>query len=340
MSLAIAQQLLASYLFAYITLLTIALGALLQVMISHVSGARWFDGLRPTAMKIAGTLPWLAVFALPIVIAAPVLYPWSDLARIAPDLRATVAQKHAWLNVPFFAIRSVIYVVIWSVVEEMLRRRKPDDPRGYRAISAGGLVAVGITLTFASFDWIMSLEPEWYSTIYGVYVFAGGILSALGLIAFVGYRDLVHAPPALASGIPDSRLDSHERQTGSLGKLLLTFAIFWGYIAFSQYLIVWIGNLPSELTWYLRRTRTTWGILAILVGVSQFAVPFLALLGYEAKRKPKVLVAVGMSILIGHIVDTYWLVMPALRPTGIAVSWSDVVALVLVAGALAAVSAR
>jgi hypothetical protein len=323
-SVGFARQALASYLFAYVVIVTIAVGALLQVMIADVTGARWFDGLRPTGMRIARTLPLLAVLALPILLGAHALYPWADVATLAPEARSIVARKAAWLNVPFFIARGIGYVVVWTIVEELVRRQGAADARPRRSVSAWGLVVVGLTFTFACFDWVMSLEPAWYSTIYGVYLFAGGILAALALIALLDY-----SPRAGRRRVADG-----EHQIASLGKLILTFAMFWAYIAFSQYLIVWIGDLPSEVGWYVSRTHTGWVVLAIVGGVGQFVVPFLALLGFEAKRRPRVLWIVGTCILVAHVVDVFWLVMPSVFPSGFHIGWTDVAAVLMVGGVI------
>ena len=329
MTVGLLQQALASYLFAYVVVVTIVLGAMLQVMIAHLSGARWFDGLRPSAMRIVRTMPVVAVCGLPILIGAYALYPWADLARIAPGMRDVVARKHAWLNVPFFIVRGLIYLGVWCVFAELLRRRDESDSAGLRRISAAGVIAVGVTLTFAAFDWVMSLEPGWYSTIYGVYLFTGGILAALALIALVNYRGVPDDHPPAELALPDSSIDESERRLASLGKLLFTFAIFWAYIAFSQYLIVWIGNLPSEVSWYVSRTKTGWAVLGVLAAVGQFVVPFVALIGYHMKRRPRVLVMTGACILVAHVIDMFWLVMPSLFPAGLRVGVMDVLALLL-----------
>lgn len=292
---------LALYLFAYVAVVSLAVGALLQVLISDLTGARWFDPLRPLAMRIAHWIWILAPLTLPILIGATVLYPWAHPALLTADAQAIVERKHAWLNVPFFAIRSIVYLAVFCLVERWRARRTEG---GSRAVSAVGVIAVGFALTFASFDWVMSLEPTWYSTVFGVYVFASGILAALGLIAFLTYR-----------GRADSSAEENTR--ASLGKLMLTFAIFWAYIAFSQYVIIWIGDLPSEVMWYLSRTHTAWVIVAVLAGLGLFVLPSVALLSYSTKRQARVLALVGITIVVAHVLDTLWLVMPSVMSFGV-----------------------
>jgi hypothetical protein len=333
MTIGLLQRALASYLFAYIVVVSVVIGAMLQVMIAHLSGARWFDGLRPTAMRIVRTMPVVALFALPVLIGTSVLYPWSDLARLPLEARDAVGRKEAWLNVPFFIARAVVYLGVWCFFARLLERRDERDVAGLRKVSAAGVIVVGLTLTFAAFDWVMSLEPGWYSTIYGIYLFAGGILAALALIAFVDYRHAPSGAVASSFALPDSQTPSSEQRIASLAKLIFTFAIFWAYIAFSQYLIVWIGNLPSEVPWYVSRTKTGWAVLAILAGIGQFVVPFLALIGYKMKRRPRVLVVTAVCILAAHVIDTFWLVMPSLFPAGFHVDVMDLVALLLLGAA-------
>lgn len=333
---------LTSYLFAYATVLTVVLGALIQVMIGHVTAAHWFTILRRRTLAVTTSVPVLAVLALPILFGAPVLYGWASPAQLPVEVRELVARKAAWLNVSFFVVRALIYLVVWIVLAEALRRwsLRLDTTQGttaaavvrrQRRLSAIGLVGLGLTLTFAAFDWLMSLEPAWYSTIYGVYVIAGGILGALGLIAVMAY-----AARRWDDQLHDAITPEH---FGALGKLMLTFVIFWGYIAFSQYLIIWIGDIPNEASWYVTRSHGSWGVLATIVAIGQFAIPCALLLSRPLKRRPAALAAIGLWLLVMHMLDVYWLVLPALVPSGIQVSWLDLAALLMVGGVSMATAA-
>lgn len=336
------RRALGAYLFGYATVLTVALGALIQVMISHVTAARWFTVLRRLALDVAGAMPALVVLAIPILAGVHALYPWAVPASLPPATRVLVARKHGWLAPGFFIARALFYLLVWIVVGVTLRRaslrqdaatpeRAAALARRDRRTSAIGLIAVGLTLTFAAFDWLMSLEPAWYSTIYGVYVFAGGYLAALALMATVGWL-----ASRRGGALDDAVTPEH---VGALGKLLLTFVIFWAYIAFSQYLIIWIGDLPGDVSWYVVRTRGGWGALALVVAAGQFAIPFLLLLPRALKRHPAVLGALGAWLLAMHVLDVYWLVLPALDPAGIRASWLDVAALLGIGGAATATAA-
>ena len=334
------RRALAAYLFGYAAVFTIVTGALIQVMLSHVTGARWFTVMRRLTLDVTGAIPALALLAIPFLVGVRVLYPWADPTTLPPDAQVLIARKAAWLNVPFFVARSVVYLVAWIVVAWSLRRAAHAQDhalgdtavratRRLRRLSSIGLVVVALTLTFAAFDWLMSLEPTWYSTIYGVYVFAGGYLAALALIAVVGYLG--------SSGVAAEGGAVTSEHFGALGQLLLTFIIFWAYIAFAQYLIIWIGDVPHDVSWYVVRSRSSWGLLGLIVGIGQFAIPFALLLSRSLKRRPGFLAALGGWLLAMHLLEVYWLVLPAIDPAGVSVSWLDVAALLMIGGfALAA----
>ena len=310
-----ARQVMASYLFAFVCAFTLVVGALMQVMISDVTGASWFETLRLRALRVSGALPLLVLLILPVLLNLDVLYAWVSPATLPPDVRLNVARKAAWLNVPFFVIRALLYLAVWIAMAELLRRAGA----GARAnrVSALGLVAVAFAFTFASFDWVMSLEPAWYSTIYGVYLFAGGISAALAWLAISANGRAI--------------------ESGALGKLMVTFAMFWMYIAFSQYLIIWIADIPAEVTWYAARLRGGWRALAGVLLFGHFVVPCLVLFPYRPKRNPRVMHVMGYWMLLMHILDCYWFVMPVFDTAGPAAHWTDIAALLAVGGLLASV---
>ena len=316
-----ARQALLSYLAAYATGLSIVLGALILVMTCNITGARWFDAFRRPAEAIAASSPLFAVLFLPLAFGLSRVYPWAP---------AAAGDRRVWLNEPFFLIRAAIYFAVWTAAGLLLRRwslRPGADARGRvdarsRALSAGGLPAVAFTFSFAAFDWLMSLSPAWFSTIYGVYVFAGGFLAALAVLALL--------VPGRAP-----RADNYQK----LGNLLLTFTVFWAYIAFSQFLIIWIADVPQEVAWYVPRVRGSWGALALVVLVGQFGLPFLVLLLRRVKRSPGTLAKVGAWLLVMHYLDVYWLVLPQLDPGGVRPHWLDLAALCAIGGCTMAYAA-
>jgi hypothetical protein len=316
-----ARQALLSYLAAYATGLSIVLGALILVMTCNITGARWFDAFRRPAEAIAASSPLFAVLFLPLAFGLSRVYPWAP---------AAAGDRRVWLNEPSFLIRAAIYFAVWIAAGLLLRRwslRPGAGARGRvdsrsRALSAGGLPAVAFTFSFAAFDWLMSLSPAWFSTIYGVYVFAGGFLAALAVLALL--------EPGRAP-----RADNYQK----LGNLLLTFTVFWAYIAFSQFLIIWIADVPQEVAWYAPRVRGSWGALALVVLAGQFALPFLVLLLRRVKRSPGTLAKVGAWLLVMHYLDVYWLVLPQLDPGGVRPHWLDLAALCAIGGCTMAYAA-
>lgn len=326
------RQALMSYLAAYATMLSLGLGALTLVMISNITGARWFAPFRRPAEAVAATAPLFALLFLPLVFGLRDVYPWvPPAASLGPAAKASLEAKRIYLNVPFFLLRAVLYFAVWiatslllrhwSVRQEMQSMERPA--RRTRALSAGGLPAVGLTLSFAAFDWLMSLSPAWFSTIYGLYYFAGAFLGALALLAAV-------TPGAERARLLGGTVSGDEYH--ALGKLLLTFVVFWAYIAFSQLLIIWIADVPQEVSWYLPRLGGSWGGLALVLLVGQFGLPFLLLLFRGVKRSPRVLAKIGFWLLLMHYLDVYWLVLPQLWPAGVHLHWLDLVTLTAVGG--------
>jgi hypothetical protein len=304
------QQAAFAYLTAWAFAMSLALGALIFVMIGHAMSARWTVAFQRRAETIVGALPVLAVLFVPIAVVAPSIYPWLQHAP------ATAAELHraAWLNLPFWIARAAIYLALWVIAGELMRRR----PSG--ALACALLVPLGLTLTFAAFDWLMSLEPDWISTVYGLIYFAGGFVGALALVAVMSGSS--RALPAA---------------TGALARLIHGFLIFWVYVEFAQGFIIWIANKPDEVPWYVTRAAGGWGDVLIALAVGGFVLPFFALLGRTPSRTPRFVAAVGVWLVAMHYLDVYWLVMPVLhaRP---ALHWLDVAAPCAVLG-LAATAA-
>lgn len=294
-----------AYLTAWTFALTIALGALILAMIGHVAGARWILALRPITSAITSALPVLAVLFVPVALAAPVLYAWVD--PVEPRL----AHKAAYLNLPFWTIRAAGFLLLWATLGELLRRLPADRAR---AVSAVALPAVGLTLTFGAFDWVMSLTPLWSSTMFGLIYFAGGFVAALALIAAV-------SPPSSA-----------------VGRMVLGFVIFWAYLEFSQGFLIWIADKPEEVPWYIARGAGGWGTVLAGLAIGHFALPVVALLSRAAKQT-RVLTVIGGWLVAMHYVDVAWLILPV-RDATPALHLVDVAAPLSVIGACVAAIRR
>jgi hypothetical protein len=242
--------------------------------------------------------------------------------------------KARYLTLPFFISRAALYFTAWLLFSRLLSRwvepyghRTDAPPRKLRAASAVGLVLLGLTVTFAAVDWTMSLEPDWYSTIYPVIFAVGQVLAGLAL-AIVMLTSL-NAPPRIPPhGEPSPLAD--------LGSLLLAFVMLWAYVSFSQYLLIWSGNLPEEIVWYLRRTQGGWGLLALLLIVAHFGLPFLLLLSRRIKQDPRTLALVAALVLVMHYLDVLWWIAPAPLHLPASPGWAETAVRRIAAGVGAA----
>jgi hypothetical protein len=311
-----------SYLMAYMFVLGLTLGSLALGMVHQLTGGAWGVVIRRQMGAASRVLPVLTALFIPIAIGTPYLYVWThaDIVNADPVLRG----KHLYLNTPFFLIRAAIYFAAWNAVTYLLNKwgleqDESGDPRYARRmqmLSGGGLLVYGLCITFASFDWLMSLEPHWFSTIYGVLIMGGQGLSALAFL-ITSLVWLARRPP-----LRDIVLPSHFHD---LANLMLAFVMLWAYFSFSQYLIIWSGNLPEEIAWYLHRLQTGWRFVAVMLVIFHFSVPFLLLLSRVVKRAPDTLVKVALAILAARLIDLFWLIAPEFHVAGISVSWMDIV---------------
>jgi hypothetical protein len=300
-----------SYLFAFLFWLGLAIGCQSLLMIHHLSGGRWGIGIRRILEAGSRTLRYAVVGFLPLALGVSQLFPWTH-----PDPGDALLQKKLlYLNVPFFLARAAFYFASWGLLAQLLSkwslaRDEQGDARytdRLQGLSGGGLVLMGLTITFASVDWAMSLNPHWFSTIYGMLFMVGQTLSALAfvivLVAWLG------AEKPLDATI--SRESVHD-----LGKLLFAFVMLWAYISLSQFLIIWSANLPEEIPWYIRRLSGGWQLLALFLVLFHFALPFVVLLSRDLKRNPRLLAMVASGLLLVRLVDLYWLIAPDLSGHG------------------------
>jgi hypothetical protein len=302
------NQFLPSYLVAYVFWIGLALGGLGLTMLHHLVGGSWGLVVRRPLESAGMTLLPLAVLFLPLALSLPRLYEWARPDAVARD--PALLHKRLYLNVGFYLVRTLIYFVIWLALAFLLaglsraqdRRRDYGPSRRLGSISGPGLVLLFLTGTFAAIDWMMSLEPHWVSTVYGAMVIVGEALATLALMIVVVV--LLSDEPPMAEAATPGRL--HD-----LGNLLLAFTMLWAYMAFVQFLIVWSGNLPEEIPWYLRRTRGVWQWIALALVLFHFFLPFFVLLFRESKRQSGLIFRVALLVLAMHWLDLIWLVIPA-----------------------------
>lgn len=319
-----------SYLYGFTFWLGIAVGSLALLMLQHLTGGGWGLVIRRTLEAATRTLPLMLVLFIPIVAGAKWLYPWTHPEELAahPSL---VEKADRYLNVPFFTVRAALYFAIWLILAFYLNRWSLQQDRiadggsatRMRVLSGPGMVLLILTVTFASLDWYMSLEPEWFSTIYGFIFVAAWAMSALAFVIAVVALLSEHEPMNRVL----APLHFHD-----LGKLLLALVMLWAYFAFSQFLIIWSGNLPEEIEWYLPRIRNGWGAVAFTVVLLHFALPFLLLLSRSLKRNPYRLVMVAALILVMRLVDLLWMLAPSFTGEHLYISWMDVVAPLAIGG--------
>ncbi len=310
-----AQRFYHAYLVNFCYFLSLALGALFFVMLQHLTRSGWSVVVRRLAEGIGGTLPLLAVLCVPVLVGMHELYPWTHAEAVAQD--PLLQGKKAYLNASFFVGRMIVYFGVWAgLAQFFFRTSLRQDATGevgltrrMQQVSAPAMVFFAITVTFAAFDLLMSLDPRWYSTIFGVYYFSGSVVAFFALLAVVAW--VVQAAGRLRHAITAEHY--HD-----LGKLVFAFVVFWAYIAFSQYLLIWYANVPEETEWYLRRQTGDWKWISLLLLFGHFVVPFVALVSRYPKRRPNLLIPVAVWVLLMHWVDLYWLVMPGAEIPGVA----------------------
>jgi hypothetical protein len=326
-----------SYLLSFSYLLTLALGALFFVILQHLARAGWSVVVRRWAEAIAATLPALAVLAIPIVaFGLHHLYHWTHAEAVAAD--HLLQAKQPYLNVPFFVVRLAVYFAVWTLLARFfLTRSLAQDENGDAALtqqmerrSAPAMLLFALTATFAAFDLLMSLDAHWYSTMFGVYVFAGSVVSFVALLTVVVFAT------QRAGMLRHAITVEHYHD---LGKLLFAFTVFWAYIAFSQYMLMWYANLPEETAWLLRRQTNGWGWVGLVLLVGHFALPFAALLSRAPKRRPRAVAAVAAWVLLMHWFDLYWVVVPEVSRTSAVPHLLDLTTLVGLGGLVVAFAA-
>jgi len=327
-----------AYLLGFMCWLGVALGSMAIVMIRHLTGGGWGTVIRRILGAAMRTLPLLALLFVPMIVAVwqHRIYPWAmPIESIQdPHIREHL-EKHAfikasYLNFSGYFIRAVIYFAIWNVLSFLLskfskqtdRAGAPDNSQRFKAISGPGLILYAFTISFAAIDWVMSLDPSWISTIFGLIILIGELLSAM-CFAVVVERILYNYKPMSELLIPDFVHDH--------GKWMLTFIMVWAYFSFSQWLIIWAGNLPSEITFYLKRLSGGWGSIALILVLFHFAIPFAMLLSRPFKRNIRKLVWLAVWLLLMRYLDLFWIIEPNFSKTFV-VTFADIVVPIAIGG--------
>ncbi len=314
-----AEQFYRSYLVGFVFWNGLALGCLAVLGLQYLTGGAWGVAIRRLLESGTRTLPLMALLFLPIAFGLRNLYEWSHADAVAKD--QLLQRKALYLNAPFFLARAGFYFTLWLSIAWLLNRWSTKQDSGVEGATrrlqltgAAGLVVYALTVTFASIDWVMSLEPHWFSTMYGVIFMVSQALGALALM--VAALVLVSRHRPLADFVTPAHL--HD-----LGKMLFAFVMVWSYVSFSQYLIVWSGNLPEEIPWYLARFRGGWGWVGFVVLVGQFLLPFLLLISRTANRNPCILITAAALVVAVRFVDVLWLILPAFSGARFTIHWMN-----------------
>ena len=327
-----------AYLLGFMCWLGVALGSMAIIMIRHLTGGGWGVVIRRIQGAAMRTLPLLAVLFIPIIIAVLQhrIYPWAmPLDSIQdPHIREHLEKhsfiKDAYLNGSGFIIRAIIYFAIWNLLSFLLswwstqgdKPGAPDNTSKFKVVAGPGLILYAFTISFAAIDWVMSLDPSWISTIFGLIILIGEVLSAM-CFAVVVERILSNYKPMSDMLKPDFVHDH--------GKWMLTFIMVWAYFSFSQWLIIWAGNLPAEITFYLRRLNGGWGYIGLFLVIFHFAVPFTILLSRPFKRDIRKLVWLAIWLILMRFVDLFWIIEPNFSQT-FKVTVADVVVPIAIGG--------
>ena len=324
-----SQQFFRSYLMAYVYWISIPLGCMAILMMHHLTGGWWGLPIRRILEAGTRTMQLMAILFIPVLIGMPQLYAWDRIQNVQAD--PILQDKRWYLNSGGFITRAIIYFAIWLGVVYLLNKwSREQDRTGDRALagrmsklSGPGLVLWGFLVSGAAIDWVMSLEPHWFSTIYGMLFIVIEALAAMSFAVFV-LRMLSNRPPIKDSVVPNRFND--------LGNLMLVFVMLWAYLAFDQLLIIWAGNLKDEIPWYTQRAFGGWAPVGVILVVFHFFVPFLLLLQRSVKRRLKVLAMVAGWIVALTLIDIYWIVVPSYEKYAPRVHWMDVFAVIGIGG--------
>lgn len=307
-----------AYLFGYLFSLGLGLGCLEVLMLHHLTGGRWGYPVRRFLEAGAKTVPWMAFLFVPILFGLGELYPWARAGALTGD--EVLEHRRHYMNPTAFIVRSLLFLACWSVLVHFLGKwsleqdqtTDPAPTRRLRTLSGPGVVLYPLTATFAYIDWVMSLEAHWYSTIFPIIILIGQVLTtiAFAILLLAFFRD----EPPIAQVLSTTHLHH-------LGNLLFAFVMFWTYISFSQWLIIWSGNLPQEVEWYVHRSSGGWKYVILFLAFFHFFIPFFVLLFRPAKRDLRPLAILAGMVFLAHLVNVYWQVLPSFGKGALQFHW-------------------
>jgi len=325
------EQFAYSWLFAFVYFFTICVGSLFWTLVHHATDAEWSVVVRRILENVAGLIPIVFLFFIPLFFFAPILWKWWSIPLHVDEI---LDQKRPFLTHWFFLTRLGIYFIGLSTVALLMklnstRQDKDGHPRhtiAMRYLAFIGIPVLGVSLTFASVDWLMGLDYKWFSTMWGVYIFAGAAGSSMSLLVLLttALRKLGYMRHVV------SREHYH-----IMGKLMFAFCVFWAYIGFSQYMLIWYGNIPEETSYFIRRNVMSWNVMSLLLVGGRFFIPFPLLLLQGTKKRPKYLCMVAFWILLMQLLDMYIIVMPMLHTGGVSFHPLDLLAVMAIGAPLA-----
>lgn len=316
-----SKQFFFSYLTSFAFWASVGLGGLFFTMLHHVSGAKWSTSILRISQAAMSVLPIMFILFIPIILGIKELYEWSSAEAISHN--SVLAGKTGYLNISGFVIRSIIYFAAWGILSYLLNMYSSkqdsgeDTTKQLRIVSAPGMFVFALSISFAAFDWLMSLDPMWYSTIFGGYYFSGSFVIILAFL-------IITANYFKKSGVLENEIG--QSQFADLGKLFFGFLVFWAYIGGAQYFFIWYANIPEETVWFLHRWEGSWKTVSLLLIFGHFLIPFVSLVFFNTKRSRKILLFFAIWIFIFHYIDMYWLVGPVLHHGSANLSWLDLAA--------------
>lgn len=324
-----SEQFFFSYLTSFTFFTSIALASMILVMIHHITKSSWGTVLRRIPETFSSTLWIWAIFFIPVLLGISTLYQWTNTEYVMDD--PIMLGKVPYLNEPFFVIRQFIYFGVWGFLGYRLHKVSVDMDRTndwgltalLRKISAPGILLFSLTIAFASFDWMMSLDAHWFSTMFGVYFFAMSFQALFPVLILMTFW--LHKKGMLKNTITKSHVYD-------MGAWFFGFTVFYAYIAFCQFLLIYYANIPEETLWFYHRLEGSWALVTYSLIIFRFLIPFVLLLNRDRKHNKTLLIITSVIIIVMHLIELHWIVMPVLHHSGVAISWLDITTLIGLGG--------